>query len=436
MRERGPSSPAAVGTITLTRERLGVRTTMMSAFETHRWSRAGLALLGFALTTGVIGGVPAVAGQRPGVNLVDMSLEELLTIEVVYAGKKGQLITKTAAAVYVITADDIRRQNASTLADLLRQVPGVLVARETTGKWSISIRGFNNKHANKLLVLMDGRTWYSPLYGGVEWDVQDAMLEDIDRIEVIKGPGAALWGANAVNGVINIIMKPAADTLGGHVALGAGTLEKGSVAARYGGAIGDTAHYRVFSKYFDRASLEDAAGTTPWGGWTNFRQGASVDWSPSTSDTISFTSEWSRGNLRGPDNEIVSFTPPFESSVNEHDETSAGTRGIAAIQDRASDLVRGGLSLRAHDAVVARRGVVLQRVRRSADDRDARELLHGSADRRGDDPSAPCQPCTRTRGRRRSNSVLDREQHAAAQRQLHATLYEVARRSGKQRRGR
>ena len=89
-------------------------------------------------------------------------------------------------------------------------MPGVLVAREATGEWSISIRGFNDKHANKLLVLMDGRTLYSPLYGGVEWDVQDAMLEDIDRIEVIRGPGAALWGANAVNGVINIIMKPAA----------------------------------------------------------------------------------------------------------------------------------------------------------------------------------------------------------------------------------
>jgi iron complex outermembrane receptor protein len=297
---------------------------MITAFEAHGWTRAGLALIGFALTTGVICGVPVVAGQRPGVNLVDMSLEELLTIEVVSASKKSQLITETSAAIYVITADDIRRQNASTLTDLLRQVPGVLVARESTGEWSISIRGFNDKHANKLLVLMDGRTLYSPLYAEVEWDIQDAMLEDIDRIEVIRGSGAAIWGANAVNGVINIIMKPAAETLGGHVALGVGTLEKGLVAARYGGSIGDTAHYRVFSKYFDRASLEDAAGTTPWGGWTNFRQGGRVDWSPSTSDTITFTGEWSRGNLRGPDNEIVSFTPPFESPVEEHDKTSAG----------------------------------------------------------------------------------------------------------------
>ena len=213
-----------------------------------------------------------------------VSLEELLTIKVVSAGKKGQLITETAAAIYVITADDIRGYNASTITELLRQVPGILVAREATGEWAISIRGFNDKHANKLLVLMDGRTLYSPLYAGVEWDVHDTMLEDIDRIEIIRGPGAALWGANAVNGVINIITKSAADTLGGLVAYQVGTFEKGSIAARYGGSIGETAHYRVFSKYFDRPSLQDAAGTTPFGGWKSLRQGGRLDWSPTRID--------------------------------------------------------------------------------------------------------------------------------------------------------
>jgi iron complex outermembrane receptor protein len=290
----------------------------------QRRFRAVAATVGFTITTGLICGMPAIAGQGPGVNLADLSIEELLAIRVVSGSKKSQRITETAAAIYVITADDIRRQNASTLTELLRQVPGLLVARETTGEWAISIRGFNDKHANKLLVLMDGRTVYSPLYGGVEWDVQDPMLEDIERIEVIRGPGAALWGANAVNGVINIITKSSADTVGGLIALDAGTLEKGSIAARYGGSIGSNVHYRVFTKYFDRKSLQDAAGNTPFGGWTNLRQGGRVDLSPSQKDTIMVTGGWSHGSLRGPDNEIVSFTAPFESAVDEHDKTTAG----------------------------------------------------------------------------------------------------------------
>ena len=244
--------------------------------------RAGLAIVAVAVATGAVGGGSVVAAQRAAANLAEMSLEELLTIKVVSAGKKDQLITETAAAIYVITADDIRRYNASTITELLRQVPGILVAREATGEWAISIRGFNDKHANKLLVLMDGRTLYSPLYAGVEWDVHDTMIEDIERIEIIRGPGAALWGANAVNGVINIITKPAAATRGGLVTYQVGTFEKGSIAARYGGAIGETAHYRVFSKYFDRPSLQepperrrlaDGTACARAAGWTGRRPG-------------------------------------------------------------------------------------------------------------------------------------------------------------------
>jgi iron complex outermembrane recepter protein len=164
------------------------------------------------------GGLSAVsAQQRPGLDLVEMSLEELLSLEITSAGKKEQLISDTAAAIYVITADDIRRSQATTIMELLRQVPGMHVAREATGKWSISIRGFTQQNANKLLVLMDGRSLYTPVYSGVEWDGQDTLLEDIDRIEIIRGPGASLWGANAVNGVVNIITKDARDTQGAAV---------------------------------------------------------------------------------------------------------------------------------------------------------------------------------------------------------------------------
>jgi iron complex outermembrane recepter protein len=253
-----------------------------------------------------------------------MSLEELLAVKVVSAGKKSQLITETAAAIYVITADDIRRVNASTITELLRQVPGIQVAREATGEWAISVRGFSDKHANKLLVLMDGRTLYSPLYTGVEWDIQDTILEDIDRIEIIRGPGASLWGANALNGVINIITKQADATRGGLVTYHVGALEHGSLAARYGGSLGDNVAYRVFSKYFSRPSLQDATGATPPGGWDGFRLGGRVDWSPAGANVITVSGDWSLGSLFENDEEITSFTPPFESTVEELDKTATG----------------------------------------------------------------------------------------------------------------
>ncbi len=293
---------------------------MQSVPQRHRVpSRAGLATLCFVFA---VGATSAAGGQRTAVDLAEVSLEELLTVKVTSAGKRGQLITETAAAVYVITSDDIQRYNASTLTELLRQVPGIQVAREATGEWSISIRGFNDKHANKLLVLLDGRTLYSPVYGGVEWDVHDTMIEDIDRVEIVRGPGASLWGANAVNGVINIITKDAVETRGGLVSYHVGAFEDGSVAARYGGSIGKNTQYRVFSKYFSRPSLHDAAGTTPYGGWNSFRQGGRMDWSPGTADHVTLSGDWSRSNLHEMDDEVNSFTPPFEATVEEHDKTT------------------------------------------------------------------------------------------------------------------
>jgi iron complex outermembrane receptor protein len=274
-----------------------------------------------ALTAALLVAGPASAGQRPPLNLAEMSIEELLTVNVTSAGKKEQLIADTAAALYVITADDIRRNNVSTITEVLRQVPGILVARQATGEWSISIRGFNDNHANKLLVLMDGRTLYSPLYTGVEWDVHDTMIEDIERIEVIRGPGAALWGANAVNGVINIITKHAADTRGGLVTFQGGQFERTALTARYGGSISPKVQYRLFGKYFNRPSLEDGAGDTPYGGWDSVRSGGRLDWSPNPVDHVTMSGDWSLSNLREIDDEITSASPPFESVVEEHDRT-------------------------------------------------------------------------------------------------------------------
>ena len=151
--------------------------------------------------------------------LKKLSLETLLDTEVSSVSKKMEKLADAPAAVFVITAEDIRRSGATSIAEALRLAPGVEVAQIDANKWAISIRDFNDRYANKLLVLMDGRTVYTPLYSGVFWEIQDTVLADIERIEVIRGPGATLWGANAVNGVINIITKNSADTQGGQAEL-------------------------------------------------------------------------------------------------------------------------------------------------------------------------------------------------------------------------
>src|SRR6266850_265457 len=180
-----------------------------------------------------------------------MSMEDLMNMQVTSVSKRTQKVADAAAAIFVITQDDIRRSGANSIPEALRLVPGLQVARIDQNKWAIGSRGFNGRFDNKLLVLIDGRSVYTPLFSGVYWNVQDVMLEDIDRIEVIRGPGATLGGANAVDGVINIITKPAASTQSGILTAGGGTEERGSGGARYGNKIGDATHYRIYGKYFD-----------------------------------------------------------------------------------------------------------------------------------------------------------------------------------------
>ena len=153
--------------------------------------------------------------QKNSTDLTELSIEKLMNIEVTSASKREQKLAKVAAAIHVITQEDIRRSGATNIPDLLRMVPGLQVAQIDANTWAISARGFNGQFTDKLLVLIDGRTVYDPSNAGVYWDVQDTVLEDIERIEVIRGPGAAIWGTNAVNGVINIITKPAKDTVWG-----------------------------------------------------------------------------------------------------------------------------------------------------------------------------------------------------------------------------
>ena len=209
--------------------------------------------------------------------LIDLSIEELMNIEVTTVTRRSQKLTEIPSAVFVITQDDIKRSGATSIPEALRMAPGVNVARIGTDKWSISIRGFNGRFANKLQVLMDGRSVYNPLFAGIQWDQQDTLMEDIDRIEVIRGPSASIWGANAVNGVINIITKKAADTQGTLFTAGGGSFEHGFVGARYGGKINDATPFRFYAKGFSRDHMSAASNGNANDAWHSARSGFRLD---------------------------------------------------------------------------------------------------------------------------------------------------------------
>ena len=182
-------------------------------------------------------------------DFADKSIEELMNVDVTSVGRKGQKLSKVPAAVYVITQEAIQRSGATIIPDLLRMVPGVQVAQVESNRWAISVRGFNGVYSNKLLVLVDGRAIYTPAFSGVYWDQLNIPLETIERIEVIRGAGAATWGANAVNGVINIITKKPTDNAGLSVSVGAGSHDTGQYQAIYGGKLGDSVSYRAYGGY-------------------------------------------------------------------------------------------------------------------------------------------------------------------------------------------
>jgi len=245
--------------------------------------------------------VPAPQGitaesDKQMILLKQLSLEELTNLEITSVSKNPEKLSDAAAAIFVITAEDLRRGGFLSIPEALRMVPGIQVAHIDANKWAISARGFNAWFANKLLVLIDGRSVYSPLYSGVWWDVQDTMIEDIERIEVIRGPGATLWGANAVNGVINIITKKARDTKGLLVTAGAGNLEQGFGSLRYGGNIGDDIDYRGYIKYFNRDNFEKPGGSGAADDWDSIRGGFRLDWESSSETSMTFQGDIYSGN--------------------------------------------------------------------------------------------------------------------------------------------
>lgn len=211
-------------------------------------------------------------------DLAELSLEELMNVEVTSVSRKTERLSDAAASIFVITQEDIRRSGYTSIPEILRLAPNLQVARVDSSQYAITARGFNSTTANKLLVLIDGRTVYTPLFSGVFWDVQDTLLEDIERIEVISGPGGTLWGSNAVNGVINILTRRSQDTTGSLVSLGAGTKERGA-GARYGAKLSENTTFRVYGKGFDRDPLTSREGTGVQDWWNKGQVGFRADWS-------------------------------------------------------------------------------------------------------------------------------------------------------------
>jgi len=232
-------------------------------------------------------------GANSILEFADQSLEDLARQDVVVpalqevvstVARQPSTVGRSPAAVYVVTPEMIRRSGAQTVADALRLVPGLNVAKRDANKWAISARGCNQRHANKLLVQIDGRSVYTPVFAGTYWDTQDLVLADIERIEVIRGPGATVWGPNAVNGVINIITKSAQDTCGVYAKAGGGSEENGFATARVGGCQGDLA-WRAYGKWFERDS-GFAIGGPAHDDWRQMRGGFRTDWTLNPCDTV------------------------------------------------------------------------------------------------------------------------------------------------------
>lgn len=250
--------------------------------------------------------------------LTELSIEDLMQVKIYSVSKRSEQVMKAAAAIHVITREDIERSGVTSIPDALRMAPGIHVARIDANKWAISARGFSDRYANKLLVLQDGQTLYSPTFSGVNWNIQDIMLEDIERIEVIRGPGSALWGANAMNGVINIVTRSAKDTIGGLVSAGGGSFEEGFGALRYGVKASDKLFIRAYGKYYNRDNQTTSSGFDQEGHGESRSGGFRADWAPSQSDSLTIqgdlydsrpgAGDYNGGNILGRWNRQLSDT--------------------------------------------------------------------------------------------------------------------------------
>ena len=254
--------------------------------------------------------------SSPG-DLTQVSIENLMNMEVTSVSKREQKLSQVAAAIFVITKEDIRRSGATNIPDLLRMVPGMDVAQINGSTWAVGSRGFTGQYANKLLVMVDGRSVYSLTFSGVFWDTLDLPLFDIERIEVIRGPGGTIWGSNAVTGVISIFTKKAAETSGTLLEAGAGNLLQGFGMVQYGGTIGKKSNFRVYTKYFNQAQMLDLNGRNGADGWHRLRGGFRMDSSLSSKDSLMVKGDISAGREGEYGFVLPSITSPGYVAVSE-----------------------------------------------------------------------------------------------------------------------
>jgi iron complex outermembrane receptor protein len=280
--------------------------TLNRATDCHRCEQRkvarGIAAVAISISIFAVAHRSSAAPGDPGddlstSSLKSLSIEDLMNLQITSVSKRGEPVSDAAAAVYVITREEILNSGARSLPDILRLAPNLQVAQITSSSFAITARGFNGPAASKLLVLIDGRTVYTPYHSGVSWDVQDVLPEDIERIEVISGPGATLWGANAVNGVINIITRKASETQDGSLRLGGGNLEqRGSV--QYGGQAGSAVDYRAYVDSFHYGDDVTATGTNARDAWQKSQGGFRADWMPA-GDLVTLQGDLYRGSEEG-----------------------------------------------------------------------------------------------------------------------------------------
>ena len=268
-------------------------------------------------------------------DVIGLDIDDLMEIKVTTAEKRPEALFEVSSAVYVITKEDIRRSPATSIPELLRMVPGMQVAQIAANKWAVTARGFNGYYANKLLVMVDGRSVYLPVFSGTYWDTLDLLLEDIERIEVIRGPGGTLWGANAVNGIINIITKHTNDTQQNLFSTGGGTEERGFGGLRFSGALGEKTRYRVYGKYFNRDESLELTGEPSVNAWDMWRGGFRIDREESPTSRL-----MAQGNVyRGTVGEWATarlLTPPY-SRISAQNYPVSAVNALARWDGKLSD---------------------------------------------------------------------------------------------------
>ena len=301
---------------------------MLTAFSTSSGNKySDIVTIGFGigllfLIFAISGPSKSSAAVPPAAlpSLKQLSLEELINVEVTSVARKEQRVGDTAAAIFVITQEDIRRSGATSIPEALRLAPGVTVSRIDGNSWAVGIRGFGTGFSRSVLVLIDGRSVYTPLFAGVFWEAQDTLLEDIDRIEVIRGPGGTIWGANAVNGVVNIITRSAAETQGLLVTGGGGSEEKGFGSLRYGGKIGQDFSYRLYGKGF-RRDAQYSAHLSDVDDWQQGQGGFRTDWNLPKGNLLTIQGDIYQGKA-GMRDLVSSFSAPFSKIVEKDTDLS------------------------------------------------------------------------------------------------------------------